>query len=76
MTGAGSFSVVKLGASKKTGKKVALKIIDKMKYWNMSKTTEQLAREVSILRKLKHKHVIQVLDCVETERWLYLVLEL
>mmetsp|Transcript_20479 Transcript_20479/g.78518 ORF Transcript_20479/g.78518 Transcript_20479/m.78518 type:complete len:508 (+) Transcript_20479:182-1705(+) len=74
--GKGSFSVVMLGISKKTRQKVALKIIDKKKYWNMSKTSEQLAREVSILQKLKHQHIIQVIDCVENEEWLYLVLEL
>eukprot|EP01104_Vermistella_antarctica_P017521 TRINITY_DN6213_c0_g1_i1.p1 TRINITY_DN6213_c0_g1~~TRINITY_DN6213_c0_g1_i1.p1 ORF type:complete len:517 (-),score=183.77 TRINITY_DN6213_c0_g1_i1:30-1580(-) len=74
--GSGSFSVVKLGVHKRTGKKVAVKIIDKKKYWHMAKTREQIQREVEILRKVQHPNVISIIDIFDTGRHLFLILEL
>jgi len=72
--GTGSFSVVKLGIHRKTGLKVAIKTIDKIKYWHR-KTMDQIQREVDILKQLKHDNIISIVEIYSTNRFLHLVLE-
>ncbi len=58
---------------KQTGQRYAIKIIDKKKF-NAGK--EALMGEVRILQQLKHPHIISINDVFETDRYLYLILEL
>ena len=51
----GAFSIVKLGVNKKTGRKLAIKYIEK-KFVD-EKHIEQLRREIDIMKKVDHVNV-------------------
>lgn len=67
---------MKLAIEKSSGKLVAMKMLDKFKYTGGTRTGDSLAREVEILKKLSHPNIIQILDVVDTERMLFIILEL
>ncbi len=71
--GRGGFSIVKKGVNKDTKENVAIKIIEK-------KAGEEelmlLHREIDIMRKLQHKHIICLYDVFEDSERIYLILEL
>lgn len=64
-----------MGVNRKTGERVAVKVIDKKKYWN-TKNWEQLEREIHILKQIEHENIVRVIDLFSTDRYIYLVLEL
>jgi serine/threonine protein kinase len=69
----GAFSEVKIGVDKVTGAKYAIKIIDRAK----CKGKEgMIDTEVSILKKVKHEHIIRLYDIYELDNRIYLVMEL
>ena len=72
----GAFSEVKMAVERSTGRLVAVKMLDKFRYTGGTRTGESLAREVDILKRLSHPNIIQILDVVDTERMLFIVLEL
>ncbi|KAF2074903.1 hypothetical protein CYY_003780 [Polysphondylium violaceum] len=74
--GTGNFSVVKKCIKRDTGDSYAVKIIDKKKYWNTSKNKNQTQSEISILKQIKHPNIISIIEIFDTERYLYIVLEL
>jgi serine/threonine protein kinase len=74
--GVGAFSEVKMAVERSTGRLVAVKMLDKFRYTGGTRTGESLAREVDILKRLSHPNIIQILDVVDTERMLFIVLEL
>ena len=57
--GKGNFGKVLLGISKKTGKKVAIKIIDKLKM-NKFYNTEQIKREINVIQQMDHLNIIKI----------------
>jgi len=71
--GRGGFSVVKKGMNKENKESVAVKIIEK-------KAGEEelmlLHREIEIMKKLHHKHIIALYDVFEDNEKIYLILEL
>jgi serine/threonine protein kinase len=67
---------VRLGINKKTGEHFAIKIINKRKFWHLSKSREQILREIEILKKVKHPNIISYVDIFDSEHYIYLVLEL
>lgn len=72
--GEGKFSFVKSAVCKKTGKKVAIKVLNKKE---MSGVTSQLVREeINVQRMCKHRNLLQILDVYEDVEKVYLVLEL
>jgi calcium/calmodulin-dependent protein kinase I len=73
--GKGAFSVVKLAVNKKTGEKVAVKIINKTKA-SSEADAKRLQTEVEILKKVKHPNIISLKDLYDTPEELYLVMEL
>jgi serine/threonine protein kinase len=72
--GSGSFSKVKLGVDD-TGKQFAVKIIEKEQLVR-EHMEEQLKREISVMKLLKHPHIVQLYDVLQTQNHIYLVLEL
>eukprot|EP01133_Synstelium_polycarpum_P007863 gene7863-9228_t len=74
--GTGNFSIVKQCIKKTTGEMFAVKIIDKKKYWHMSSTRNQTESEINILKQIKHPNIISIIEIFDTERYLYIVLEL
>jgi len=73
--GKGAFSIVKLGVNKKSGEKVAVKIIDK-KAAATEQDEKRLKTEVEILKKVNHPNIVCLKDMFETNEKLYLVMEL
>ena len=74
--GTGTFATVKAAVEIGSGERVAIKVIDKSKHWSDERTREQLMREINILRNIRHPNITAIKDVVESELYLFLVLEL
>eukprot|EP01133_Synstelium_polycarpum_P016778 gene16778-19951_t len=74
--GSGNFATVRMAVHKETGLKYALKVIDKKKMSMTSKRKDALMDEVNVLTKVKHTNIISIKEVFETNKTLYLVLEL
>lgn len=72
--GVGSFSKVKLAEHEPTGKKVAVKILNRQKI-HAQQMDEKLKREIRILKMCMHPHIIRLYEVIETEREVYVVTE-
>ena len=84
--GEGAFAKVKLGTHIHTGEKVAIKILNKEKLFeealedNLANGIEgcdiqKIRKEINILKRLRHKNVIQLYEIMESKTNLYLVME-
>jgi len=74
--GKGTFGIVNLGIERKTGKKVAIKRQDKeMLKVEFSGIENLYEKEVQIHNSLHHKNIIQLLDVIETDKFVYEILE-
>lgn len=71
--GEGNFALVKECIDKSTGRRFALKIIDKSKCKGKEHT---VLNEVSILRRVKHTNIVQLVEDIDRPSALYLVMEL
>lgn len=72
--GEGTFGRVKLGQHLLTGEVVAIKVLEKAKIVEVA-DVERVARELHILKLLRHPHVIQLYEIIETPEKLYLIME-
>lgn len=72
--GEGTFGKVKLGVHIFTGEKVAVKILEKDKILEVS-DVERVAREIHILKMIRHPNIIQLYEIIETGKQLYLIME-
>ena len=72
--GEGTFGKVKIGTKHTTGQKVAVKILEKEKIREVA-DVERVAREIFILKLVKHKHIILLHEIIETPKQLYLFME-
>jgi len=71
--GKGKFGLVKSAIHKKTGKKVAVKVMSKKE---MSvQDVELQRREIEILKMCQHPHIIRLLDIFENQDYIYIVME-
>lgn len=64
-------------ANNSVGNIVAIKIIRKASSWHDG-SSENFKKEIEIMKKLgdsQESNVISVIDCIETEKWIYIVLE-
>eukprot|EP01091_Cochliopodium_minus_P017778 TRINITY_DN7037_c0_g3_i1.p1 TRINITY_DN7037_c0_g3~~TRINITY_DN7037_c0_g3_i1.p1 ORF type:complete len:512 (-),score=119.45 TRINITY_DN7037_c0_g3_i1:124-1626(-) len=73
--GTGNFSVVREGINTDTGESYAIKIMDKHKF-SSTQMSENMKREILILRKLQHPNIVSVIDIIDNNKNLYIVLEL
>ena len=84
--GEGAFAKVKLGTHIHTGEKVAIKILNKDKLFeealedNLANGIEgcdiqKIRKEINILKRLRHKNVIQLYEIMESKTNLYIVME-
>lgn len=73
LVGEGSFGKVYKGRRKFTGQTVAMKFIPK--HGKSDKDIHNLRQEIEILRKLKHKNIIQMQDSFETAQEFCVVTE-
>lgn len=72
--GVGSFSKVKLAEHEPTGKKVAVKILNRHKIRALQ-MEEKLKREIKILKMCMHPHIIRLYEVIETSSDVYVVTE-
>jgi len=72
--GEGTFGKVKLGTHILTGEKVAVKILEKSKIREVA-DVERVAREIHILKLLRHPNIIQLYEIIEDNDKLFLFIE-
>ena len=72
--GEGTFGKVKLGIHVRTKKKVAIKILEAKIIAKMSDTS-RVAREIKILKEVKHRNIIQLYKIIETSYAIYMIME-
>ncbi|KAH6583699.1 hypothetical protein BASA60_001320, partial [Batrachochytrium salamandrivorans] len=72
--GQGTYGKVRLGIHITTDEKVAVKIIEKAQIQSV-KQVARLQREIRFLKLLHHPHIVNVYDVVETDEYIYIVME-
>ena len=72
--GEGAFAKVRLATQIHIKEKCAIKIIDKRLLENTN-DIERLRKEIKILKKIRHKNIIQLFDIMESKSNLYFVME-
>lgn len=72
--GEGTFGKVRLATHTLTGEKVAVKILEKSKIADVS-DVERVAREIHILKRIRHPHLIQLYEIIDTDKQIYLITE-
>jgi serine/threonine protein kinase len=72
--GEGAFGKVKVATHIHTKEKVAIKILDKTKM-DDEDDIKRVQKEINILKKLRHKNIIQLYEIMESKKNLYIVME-
>ena len=72
--GEGAFAKVRLATQIQIKEKCAVKILEK-KLLESPNDIQRLKKEIKILKKLRHKNIIQLYDIMESKRNLYFVME-
>lgn len=72
--GEGGFCQVRLAIHHLSGRKVAVKIIDKSKLTDANEA-KRIQREIRVMRHLSHESVIKLFEVVDAPSMLYLVME-
>ena len=72
--GSGGMAIVYLAEHAKLKKKVAIKILEKSKIEDAA-DVERVAREIHILKLIRHPNIIQLYEIIETPKCLYLIME-
>ncbi|CCW63169.1 unnamed protein product [Phytomonas sp. EM1] len=73
--GSGGFGKVYFACDRKNNMNVAVKIIDKAIVKRQG-TQEYVEREIEMMRKINNKHIVKLLDAIETSNAYNLVMEL
>lgn len=71
--GKGNFAIVRLGIHRLTKTRVAIKVVDKNEL--DSENLQKITREINIMRKLSHRHIIQLYQVMETDAFIHIVTE-
>ncbi|XP_039274730.2 serine/threonine-protein kinase BRSK2-like [Styela clava] len=72
--GKGQTGLVKLGVHCVSGKKVAVKIVNREKL--SESVINKVEREIAIMKLIEHPHILGLHDVYENRKYLYLILEL
>jgi len=72
--GEGTFGKVRLGIHTLTNEKVAVKILEKDKIKEIA-DVERVTREIFILKLIRHPHIIQLYEIIETPKNLFFIME-
>lgn len=75
MLGRGAFGKVNLAMHKLVRKLVALKSLNKEIFTDKDQKMK-LMKEVNLLLKLRHSHVVKIYETIETEKHVVIVMEL
>ncbi|KAF7632467.1 Serine/threonine kinase [Meloidogyne graminicola] len=71
--GKGNYAVVKLAKHRITKTEVAIKIVDKRRL--DANNLAKIYREIEVLKRLRHPHIVKLYQVMETNNMLYLVTE-
>lgn len=74
LLGQGTFAKVYHGRNLKTGQNVAVKMIDKEKVMKVG-LIEQIKREISVMRLVKHPNVVQLFEVMASKTKIYFAME-
>ncbi|KAL8253129.1 hypothetical protein R6Q59_036823 [Mikania micrantha] len=74
LLGQGTFAKVYYGRNTRTGQGVAIKVIDKEKVLRVG-LTNQIKREISIMRLVKHPNILELYEVMATKTKIYFALE-
>ncbi|XP_076918828.1 CBL-interacting serine/threonine-protein kinase 10-like [Bidens hawaiensis] len=74
LLGQGTFAKVYYGRNTRTGQSVAIKVIDKEKVLCVG-LTDQIKREISIMRLVKHPNILELYEVMATKAKIYFALE-
>ena len=72
--GEGNFSCVNLCQHRITRESVAIKVLEKKRIKNQE-DLERIGREIRIMRKVRHPHIIQFYEIQESKEHLYFIME-
>lgn len=72
--GEGSFAKVKFAKNVETGENFAIKILDRQQLLR-HKMVEQIKREISTMKEIKHPNVIKIFEVMASKSKIYIVLE-
>lgn len=73
--GEGAFGKVRVATHIHTGEKVAIKILDKNAMQEDPDDIIRVQTEIAILKKMRHKNIIQLYEIMESTKNIYLVME-
>ncbi len=73
--GSGAFGKVVLGKHILTEEKVAIKILDKMILNQTPEDYELVKQEISILKLVKHKYIVQLYEIMQTAQHIFIIME-
>ncbi|CAN4106173.1 unnamed protein product [Withania somnifera] len=74
LLGCGAFGKVYHARDIRTAQSVAIKVVSKQKILR-SGLTAHVKREISIMRQLRHPHIVRLLEILATKKKIYFVLE-
>jgi len=72
--GKGQTGLVKMGVHCRSGKKVAIKMVNREKL--SENILNKVEREIAIMKLIDHPHILGLYDVYENKKYLYLILEL
>jgi serine/threonine protein kinase len=72
--GEGAYAVVRIATSREDNKKYAIKVYDKTKLSDINRQ-RSVRREVVLLQKMNHEHIVKLVEAFETDSHVYLVME-
>ncbi|KAG6504780.1 CBL-interacting protein kinase 16-like [Zingiber officinale] len=73
--GKGTFAKVYLGRDLRTGESVAIKVIHKDRIRREAGMVEQIEREISVMRIVRHHHVVELREVMATRSRIFFVME-
>lgn len=72
--GEGSFGKVKEALHVVSNEKIAIKILEKAKI-KTAEDMQRIKREIDILQRMEHPHIIQLYEVIETNKYFFFVME-
>jgi 5'-AMP-activated protein kinase catalytic alpha subunit len=73
--GSGAFGKVVLGKHILTNELVAIKILDKTILSHTPDDYQSVKQEINILKSVRHKHIVQLYDVLQTSRHIFIIME-
>ncbi|RCV25185.1 hypothetical protein SETIT_5G145700v2 [Setaria italica] len=74
LLGQGNFAKVYHARNVRTGEEVAIKVMEKEKIFR-SGLTAHIKREIAVLRRVRHPHIVQLYEVMATKLRIYFVME-